>query len=107
MELLEEMGLADAEMLETLEGLEKAGLSRGRFPIEGLGHYVELIGELARREVRHFTRHAEGMPADELVALAERAVQVTEPLIAVIRRRLMLRAIRAELDRTNHEKERP
>ncbi len=120
MELMEEMGLvgehgaggrynqADVDFLATLAGLEKGGLSRDRFPIEGIGHYVELIGELARREVRHFTRHAEGLPADELVALAERAVHITEPLIAMIRRKLMLRAIRAELDRTSqHNKERP
>lgn len=118
LELLEEIGLigdhdaageynhSDVEFLEMLAGLEAGGLTRDRFPIEGIGHYVELIGELTRREVRHFTRHAEGLPADELVALAERAVHITEPLIALMRRKLMLRAIRAELDKTS-KKERP
>lgn len=112
MELLEEMGLVgehgaaggythgDVELLEGMAALEAGGLTRDRFPIEGIGHYVELLGELARREVRHFTRHADGLPQDDLVALAERAVHITEPLIALIRRKLVLRAIRAELDKT-------
>jgi len=52
---LEEMGLIgdggpdDAELLGALQALEAAGVDRARFPVEGMGHYVELLGELARR----------------------------------------------------------
>lgn len=109
LELMEEMGLigdrgeyhrTDEELLEALERAEAAGLTRQRFPVEQLGHYVELIGELARREIRIFTHQAETIPAAEVATLAERAVEASEPVVAVIRRKLILRALRAELDRT-------
>ena len=93
-EVLEGMGLADPDVLEALEKMEAAGLTRDRFPLEGLGHYVELLGELARREVRLFLRRASAIPDDELESLAERAVDVTEPVLNLIRRRLILREIR-------------
>lgn len=109
LDLLEELGLigdrevgggevhyhaADLELLEALLGAEAAGLSRDRFPLEEIGHYVELLGELARREVRMFLRHMAGVPAEEQQAVAARAVEATEPVIAVLRRKLILQAIR-------------
>jgi DNA-binding transcriptional MerR regulator len=103
---LEEMGLigegggysgADLELLAALRDLEAAGVDRARFPFEGMGHYVELLGELARREVRTFTHRAQGLLPEELESLAVRALALTEPVIALIRKKLILRALRAEL----------
>jgi hypothetical protein len=92
--MLRQMGLADADFLESMERAEAAGLSRDRFPLEGLGHYIELLGELARREVRLFLRHASSaVPESELEPLAERAVEITEPVLNKIRRRLIAREI--------------
>jgi DNA-binding transcriptional MerR regulator len=111
--LLEEMGLvggehgytaADAELLDALRRAESAGLTRDRFPTEGLGHYVELLGELARREVRTFTQRTRAVPDAELEELALQALAHSEPIVALIRRKLILRALRAELSRTREEK---
>jgi DNA-binding transcriptional MerR regulator len=115
--LLEEMGLvggehgytaSDLELLEALRRAEEAGVTRARFPAEGLGHYVELLGELARREVHNFTGRTRDLPAAELEELALRAIAVSEPIIAAVRRKLLLRALRSELERAaNKEGEEP
>jgi DNA-binding transcriptional MerR regulator len=110
LELLIEMGLvggddgktfsaADQELFDALNGLEKAGLTRERFPIEGLAHYVELLGELARREVRHFSHFAAAahVPGEELARMSALATDVSTPIVTLIRRKLILRALRAEL----------
>jgi DNA-binding transcriptional MerR regulator len=110
--LLEEMGLigestgkkvcytaTDLALLDALARAEHVGLTRDRFPVEGLGHYVELLGELARREVRRFTRQAEGVPPSEVETLALHAVEVSEPIVAIVRRKLLLRAVQKELSR--------
>jgi DNA-binding transcriptional MerR regulator len=105
--LLEEMGLVgeggtfsqdDVALLEAMRVAEGMGVTRELFPVEGLGHYVELLGELARREVRTFVKHTGGIPAAELEALAERALTVSEPIVNQIRRKLILRVLRAELN---------
>jgi DNA-binding transcriptional MerR regulator len=109
MAMLEEMGLIgagdadDLALLATMSALEAAGLDRTHFPIEGMGHYVELLGELARREVRNFTHHGADLGASALENLAVRALALTEPLIAIIRKKLVLRAVRAELARLHKE----
>lgn len=109
LDLLAEMGLiggehgysqADVDLLGAMRRAELAGLTRERFPSEGLGKYVELLGELARREVRTFTHNVQGMPQAELEELALRAIAVSEPIIALIRRKLVVRALRSELQRT-------
>ncbi len=128
LDLLERMGLVgdatrsarygrgDLALLDALRRAVESGLTREIFGVETLGHYVELLGELARREVRHFTRQAasahptgcEGgkLPEADLERLAARAVEVTEPLIALIRRKLITRAVRAELRETRKKEAR-
>jgi DNA-binding transcriptional MerR regulator len=103
--LLEDLGLLggdadeDAELLGAMAAMEQAGLGRDRFPLEGLGHYVELLGELARRELRHFAQHAEGLDSATVETLAARAFALTAPLVAIIHKKLVLRTLRAELAR--------
>jgi DNA-binding transcriptional MerR regulator len=87
----------DRALLAAFDALEAAGVNRERFPVEGMGHYVELLGELSRREVRTFLHHASDLPPPELEALAARALALTEPIIALIRKKLIQRALRAEL----------
>jgi DNA-binding transcriptional MerR regulator len=96
---------SDLELLDALEKAEQFGLTRERFPVEGLGHYVELIGELARREVRRFSHLAGQVPQAELAQLAAQATQVSEPIVTLIRRKLILRALREEMDAKASEKE--
>jgi DNA-binding transcriptional MerR regulator len=111
--VLEEMGLigeetsrrggerrysrADLELVRALRHVEDVGLTRERFPLEGLGHYVELLGELARREVRRFTHQMNDVPPAELETLAESALAASEPVVNLLRRKLILRHLRAEL----------
>jgi DNA-binding transcriptional MerR regulator len=120
LDLLEQMGLigdgsgkshtysaTDLELLDAMDAAERAGLPRKVFPIEGLGHYVELIGELARREVRIFSHGAQHLPAADLEALAVRGLAITQPVVAAIRKKLILRALRAELYGTEKPRTKP
>jgi DNA-binding transcriptional MerR regulator len=100
-----EFSAADLELLDALQKAEQVGLTRERFPVEGLGHYVELIGELARREVRRFSHLAGHVPQAELARMAELATQVTEPIVTLIRRKLILRALREQIDGKATEKD--
>jgi DNA-binding transcriptional MerR regulator len=95
---------SDLELLDALQNAEQVGLTRERFPVEGLAHYVELLGELARREVRRFSHLAGQVPQAELAAMAEMATQVTEPIVTLIRRKLILRALREETDSEKEQK---
>lgn len=94
----------DIELLEAFHRAEQVGLTRDRFPVEGVGSYVELLGELARREVRRFTHQLHTFDESEILDIAERALQVTEPIVTLIRRKLILRALRAELTASKPDK---
>jgi hypothetical protein len=93
------MSPSDLELLSAFQRAQHAGLTRELFPTEGLGKYIELLGELARREVRTFTHNTAALPPAQLEELALRAIDVSEPIVAIIRRKLILRALRAELTR--------
>jgi len=109
--MLEELGLVGADagdgerrydaddraLIEALQALERAGVSRDRFPLEILGHHVELLGELSRREVRTFIHNAGDLEPTELAKLAERALALVGPILALVHRKLIQRALRAEL----------
>jgi len=96
-------GADDRALLGAMAALQAAGVSRERFPVEGMGHYVELLGELSRREVRTFLQRAHDLDPADLEALAARALALTEPILALIRKKLILRALRAELSRKEEE----
>jgi DNA-binding transcriptional MerR regulator len=100
-----EFSAIDLELLSALERAEQFGLTRELFPVEGLAHYVELLGELARREVRRFSHLAGHVAPAELARLAEQATQVTEPIVTLIRRKQILRALRDESEKHPDSKE--
>jgi len=88
-------GADDLRLLEALRQCHEAGLHRDLFPIEGMGHYAETLGELVAREVKLFATSTEGkMTKGELVRVAQRVLEVTEPLILLTRRNLMRKALR-------------
>ncbi len=88
-------GADDLRLLEALRQCHEAGLSRELFPIEGIGHYAETLGDLVAREVKLFARSAEGrMSKQTLQKVAERVLAVTEPMILLVRRNLMRKALR-------------
>jgi hypothetical protein len=47
------------------------------------------------------------VPHAELARLAEQATQITEPIVALIRRKLILRAVREELERQKDKERKP
>ena len=106
-ELLNEMGLVsprkvkgrrvydadDVSLLEALARSQDAGFSLELFPIEDIGHYVHHLSELAEREVRLFARNVSGrISRAEARRLVEAALPVSEPVLLLLRRKLLLRA---------------
>ena len=88
----------DLELLDALHAFELEGIGRSLFPVEGLGNYVELLGELARREVSAFIH--KGLPSmneAELDRITQRGLELSETLILVIHRRLLARAWKSEI----------
>src|SRR5215813_1773537 len=84
----------DVRLLEALHHAHEAGFSPDRFPIEDLGHYVELIGELAEREVRFFTKHVTAkLAALEAHRLVGHALEASEPVVLLVRRKLLHAAL--------------
>ena len=106
-ELLTDMGLVtprkvkgrrvydadDVRLLEALARSQDAGFSLDLFPIEDIGHYVHHLSELAEREVRLFARNVSGrISRAEARRLVEAALPVSEPVLLLLRRKLLLRA---------------
>ncbi len=109
LDVLEELGLlaptgtgderrydeGDLRLLEAMHRSQAAGLSRELFPVESMGHYAEVIGELVQREIKIFARHTEGrLSSAELNRLAEKVLSVTEPVVVLVRRNLIRKALR-------------
>ncbi len=97
-----QFGVNDVALLDAMRDAEQIGITRERFPVSGLGHYVELLDELAKREVRIFAHRTIGLPETEQLELAQRAIAASEPIVALIRRKFILRAIRTELVTHTH-----
>jgi DNA-binding transcriptional MerR regulator len=83
----------DVRLLDALARSQDAGFSIELFPLEDLGHYVQLLGELAEREVRLFARNVSGrISRAEARRLVESALPASEPVLVLLRRKLLLRA---------------
>jgi DNA-binding transcriptional MerR regulator len=116
LDLMVEMGLvgdargrsftaADAQLLDAFDAAEQVGITRDLFPVDGLGHYVELLDELAKREVRIFAHRTVDLPQAEQLRIAELAMDASAPIVSLIRRRFILRAIQTELAKKKPKKE--
>jgi DNA-binding transcriptional MerR regulator len=83
----------DVRLLDALSRSQEAGFSIDLFPLEDLAHYVDLLGELAEREVRLFARNVSGrVSRAEARRLVESALPASEPVLLLLRRKLLLRA---------------
>jgi len=92
----------DVRLVEALARSQDAGFSIDLFPLEDLGHYVELLGELAEREVRLFARNVSGrVSRAEARRLVESALPASEPVLLLLRRKLLLRAAEKLQERRN------
>ena len=88
-------GADDLRLIEAMRRAEAAGLSRELFPVESMGHYAEVLGELVAREMKLFARGADGkLSRQRLQELAEHVLEVTEPVVVLVRRNLIRKALR-------------
>ncbi|RMF24705.1 MAG: MerR family transcriptional regulator [Deltaproteobacteria bacterium] len=96
----------DVSLLETLAAIQNAGLTDRLIPKElAMPMYVKAIGDLARNELRMFTRAVTGKVDDaRLAEMALSAVKLVEQFILILRRKALLRAIQ-ELREETDEKE--
>ncbi len=99
----------DLELLETLNDARKAGITRDMLPPTILEPYVRTIHELVRTEVRMFREGILPSAGDDLPALAEAATVLSERLVVLLRRKMLvptLREVLAEDNATAMRKER-
>lgn len=87
----------DLELVETLNEARKAGITREMLPPTILEPYVRCIHELVRTEVRMFREGVVPVSGDNLPALAEAATVLSERLVVLLRRKMLVPTLREVL----------
>lgn len=87
----------DLELVETMNDARKAGITRAMLPATILEPYVRTIHELVRTEVRMFREGILPVAGDSLPALAEAATVLSERLVVLLRRKLLVPTLREVL----------
>ena len=87
----------DLELVETLSEARKAGITREMLPPGILEPYVRCIRELVRTEVRMFREGVVPASGDSLPALAEAATVLSERLVVLLRRKMLVPTLREAL----------
>ena len=85
----------DLLILETFRAMDDAGITKELIPHSvSLPIYAELIEQLAREELKMFTRSVTGkFETDDIADMALPAMKLAEQLIVLLRRKLLLKAI--------------
>jgi DNA-binding transcriptional MerR regulator len=84
----------DVALLQTLGASRKAGLAKEMLPFEILADYVRAIRELVRVELSLFRAGVLPQAGEDLPALAEAATTLSERLVVLLRRKLLLPTLR-------------
>lgn len=87
----------DLELVETLNEARKAGITRDMLPPTILEPYVRSIHELVRIEVRMFREGVVPVAGDNLPGLAEAATVLSERLVVLLRRKMLVPTLREVL----------
>lgn len=89
----------DLDLLRALGGARRAGISAEMLPLTILGDYVRALHALTRIEIELFRKGVVAR-ADkkDLPMLAEAATVLSERLVIILRRKLLLPALRASAD---------
>ncbi len=85
----------DLELLRTLRSARKAGLTPEMLPLSIVADYVRAIQNLVRVELTMFEQGVVPRAGDNLAVVAEAATHLSERLVVLIRRRLILPTLRA------------
>jgi DNA-binding transcriptional MerR regulator len=80
----------DASLLTTLAAARRAGLAPGMLPLDILDAYVEAISTLVRAELGLFRSGVLPRAGGDLAGLAETATLLSERLVVLLRRKLLL-----------------
>ncbi len=87
----------DLELVETLNAARNAGITREMLPPEVLDPYVRSLRDLVRIEVKMFREGVVPRSGDDLPALAEAATLLSERLVVLLRRKLLIPTLREVL----------
>ncbi len=85
----------DLELLRTLGAARKVGITNDMLPVAILGDYVAAIQRLVEVELTLFREGVLPRAGDQLEAIAEAATKLSERLVVLLRRRLILPTLRA------------
>jgi len=86
----------DVEILRVLGAARKAGLSEGMLPMEILGNYANRLRELVDAELALFRDGVlPHVSPEKLPALTESAVTLSERLVVLMRRKMLVPSMRA------------
>ncbi|MCB9596138.1 MAG: MerR family transcriptional regulator [Sandaracinaceae bacterium] len=90
----------DVEILRVLGAARKAGLTEGMLPVEILADYARALSKLVEVELSLFRDGVlPDVSADRLPALTESAVTLSERLVVLMRRKMLLPTLRALAER--------
>lgn len=85
----------DLEILRVLGAARKAGLTADMLPFTILGEYVESLRALVRAELRTFREGVVPRAGADLVELTEAATVLSERLVVLLRRKMLVPTLRA------------
>ncbi len=92
----------DLALLVTLGNARAAGLSPTMLPFELIGDYLKAVHALVEVELRAFRAGVvKRAPARELRALTETATQLSERLVVLVRRKLLLPTLQRLIEETH------
>lgn len=88
----------DLEVLRLLGAARRAGLGPDMLPLHVLGDYAAALSQLVRAELRVFREGVLPRAGRDLPALTEAATVLSERLVVLMRRRLLLPTLRQLVD---------
>lgn len=84
----------DLELFRVLGAARRAGISASMLPITILGEYAEAMRRLVSAELRLFREGVVPKAGEDLPTLAEAATALSERLVVLLRRKLLLPTLR-------------
>ncbi len=85
----------DLALLRLLGAARKAGLDPEMLPLEVLGDYAQALSGLVRAELQLFRRGVLPRAGDKLPELTEAATELSEKLVVLLRRKMLLPTLEA------------
>ena len=96
----------DLSLLQTLGTARKAGISRAMLPPSILQPYVHAIRELVRIELQMFRQGVVPRAGKDLPRLAEAATKLSEKLVVLLRRKMLLPTLEQMVEEQTHARAR-